>query len=54
MNDYFQEGLARAQLTARLGEAHSRRRGRQVLAARRLAHRAEHAAHRARLALARL
>ena len=54
MNDYLQEGVARAQLSRRLDEAESRRRGRQVLAARRLARRAEQAAHRARLALARL
>jgi hypothetical protein len=47
------EELARAQLSARLGEAQSLRRGRQVVAARRLSRRAERAALQARLVLAR-
>ncbi len=47
------EELARAQMSARLGEAHSRRRGHQLALARRLSRRAEEAAQQARLALAR-
>jgi hypothetical protein len=47
------EDLARAQMAARLGEAHELRRGRQTLLARRLSRRAERAALQARLALAR-
>ncbi len=47
------EDLARAQMSARLGEAQSRRRGHQVLVARRLSRRAERAALQARLVLAR-
>jgi hypothetical protein len=47
------EELARAQMSARLGEAQELRRGHQVAVARRLSRRAERAAHRARLALAR-
>ncbi len=47
------EELARAQMSARLGEAQSRRRGRQVVVARRLSRRAERAALQARLVLAR-
>ena len=47
------EDLARAQLAARLGEAHDMRRGRQLARARRLSRRAERAALQARLALAR-
>jgi len=47
------EELARAQMSARLGEAQSRRRGHQVLVARRLSRRAERAALQARLVLAR-
>jgi hypothetical protein len=47
------EDLARAQMSARLGEAHERRRGRQLVMARRLSRKAERAAAQARLALAR-
>jgi hypothetical protein len=47
------EELARAHMSARLGEAQSRRRGHQVLVARRLSRRAERAALQARLVLAR-
>jgi hypothetical protein len=47
------EDLARAQMSARLGEARELRRGHQLLKARRLTRRAERAAHQARLALAR-
>ncbi len=45
--------LARAQMTARLGEARTRRRGHQLALARRLSRRAERAAAQARLAIAR-
>jgi hypothetical protein len=47
------EDLARAQMSARLGEAHAQRRGHQLAMARRLSRRAERAAQQARLALAR-
>ena len=47
------EELARAQMAARLGEAQTQRRGRNVVAARRLSRRAERAALQARLVLAR-
>jgi hypothetical protein len=47
------EALARAQMTARLGEAHQLRRGHQLVMARRLSRRAEQAAQRAHLVLAR-
>ena len=47
------EDLARAQMAARLGEAHDMRRGHQLALARRLSRRAERAAHEARLAIAR-
>jgi hypothetical protein len=47
------EDLARAQMSARLGEAQELRRGHQLAAARRLSRRAERAAAQARLALAR-
>ena len=47
------EDLARAQMSARLGEAQSMRRGHQLAMARRLSRRAERAAHEARLAIAR-
>jgi hypothetical protein len=47
------EDLARAQMSARLGEAHQRRRGHQLTVARRLSRRAEQAAQQARLAIAR-
>ena len=48
------EILARAQQSARLGEAQSMRRGHQMVAARRLSRKAEKAAQQARLALARV
>jgi hypothetical protein len=47
------EDLARAQMHARLGEAHELRRGHQMAMHRRLSRRAERAAQQARLALAR-
>ena len=53
MNNLLNEDLARAQMSARLGEAQELRRGRQQAAARRLSRKAEQAAQQARLALAR-
>jgi hypothetical protein len=47
------EDLARAQMSARLGEARELRRGHQMAMHRRLSRRAERAAQQARLALAR-
>ena len=47
------ENLARAQMSARLGEAQQLRRGHQLARARRLSRKAEEAAQQARLALAR-
>ena len=47
------EDLARAQMAARLGEAHAQQRGHRLTMARRLSRRAERAAQEARLALAR-
>jgi hypothetical protein len=47
------EALARAQMTARLGEAQQLRRGHQLVMARRLSRKAEQAAQQARLVLAR-
>lgn len=47
------EELARAQMTARLGEAHQLRRGHHLALARRMSRKAEQAAQQARLALAR-
>jgi hypothetical protein len=47
------EELARAQMTARLGEAHELRRGHHMVMARRMSRKAEQAAQQARLALAR-
>jgi hypothetical protein len=47
------EDLARAQMSARLGEAHELRRGHQLAMHRRLSRKAERAARQARLALAR-
>lgn len=47
------EELARAQMTARLGEAHELRRGHRLVMARRMSRKAEQAAQQARLALAR-
>ena len=49
----MQENLARAQMSARLGEAQQMRRGHQVARARRMSRKAEQAAQQARLALAR-
>jgi hypothetical protein len=48
------EALARAQMTARLGEAQQLRRGHQLTMARRLGKKAEQAAQQATLALARV
>jgi hypothetical protein len=47
------EALARAQMSARLGEAQQLRRGHELVMARRLSRKAEQAAQQARLALAR-
>ena len=47
------EELARAQMSARLGEAQSLRRGHHLAMARRMSRKAEQAAQQARLALAR-
>ena len=47
------ENLARAQMSARLGEAQQLRRSHQLIRARRLSRKAEQAAQQARLALAR-
>jgi hypothetical protein len=47
------EELARAQMSARLGEAQELRRGHQLAIARRMSRKAEQAAQQARLALAR-
>ena len=47
------ENLARAQMSARLGEAQQLGRGHQLARARRLSRKAEEAAQQARLALAR-
>jgi hypothetical protein len=47
------EDLARAQMSARLGEAQQLRRGHQLALARRMSRKAEVAAQQARLALAR-
>ena len=48
------EDLARAQMSQRLAEAHSQRRGQRIATARRLSRRAERAGQAARLAAARL
>ncbi len=48
------EDLARAQMSARLGEAQEMRRGHHVQVARRMSRKAEVAARQARLALARV
>jgi len=48
------EDLARAQMSARLGEARQRRRGHQMAQVRRLGRKAENAALQARLAVARV
>ncbi len=52
MNTMY-EDLARAQMSARLGEAQQLRRGHQLARARRMSRKAEAAAQQARLALAR-
>ena len=46
------EDLARAHMTARLGEAQQMRLGHQIARAQRVSRKAEQAAHQARLALA--
>lgn len=51
--ELMNENLARAQMSARLGEAHELRRGHQLARAKRLGRKAEVAAQQARLALAR-
>ena len=48
------EDLARAQMSARLGEAQQHRRGHQMAQVRRLGRKAEQAALQARLAVARV
>jgi hypothetical protein len=50
---FMQEDLARAHMSARLGEAQQLRAGDNLVRARRLSRKAERAAQRARLALAR-
>jgi hypothetical protein len=52
--ELMQEDLARAQMSARLGEAQQRRRGHQMAQVRRLGRKAEQAALQARLAVARV
>ncbi|CAM3251254.1 hypothetical protein NODU109028_06915 [Nocardioides dubius] len=52
--ELMHEELARAQMSARLGEAQRRRDVREATLARRMSRRAEQAAQQARLALARL
>ena len=53
MNHLMHENLARAQMSARLGEAQQQRRGHQMAHLRRVSRKAEQAAQQARLALAR-
>ena len=55
MNDMnlIHEDLARAQMSARLGEAQQLQLGRRLARARRLSRKAEQAAQQARMALAR-
>ena len=52
--ELMHEELARAQMSARLGEAQQRRRGHQMAQVRRLGRKAEQAALQARLAVARV
>jgi len=52
--ELMHEELARAQMSARLGEAQQRKLAREATLARRMSRRAEQAARQARLALARL
>ena len=47
--DRMTQNLARAQMTARLGEAQQLQRGRRLVAARRLSRKAENAAQQAAL-----
>jgi hypothetical protein len=54
MNPHFHSAFARAQMSARLGEARTLRRGHHVVALRRLARRAARAEQQASLAMARL
>ena len=54
INNLMNEDLARAHISARLGQAQQLRRGRRHEAARRLSRRAEQAARQASLALARV
>jgi hypothetical protein len=54
MSNLLSEDMARAHMYARLQQAESYRRGRQLAAARRLSRKAERAAAQARLALARV
>jgi hypothetical protein len=54
MTMHFHSDFAQAQMSARLGEAQALRRGRNVVASRRLARRAARAEHQAHLANARL
>jgi hypothetical protein len=51
--ELMHENLARAQMSARLGEAQQMRRGHEMAKHRRLSRKAEKAAQQARLALAR-
>ena len=53
MYNMLNEDMARAQMTARLGEAQQLREATRVARARRLSRKAERAAQQARLALAR-
>ncbi len=53
MDNQLSEDLARAHISARLGEAQELRRGRRIVRARRMARRSERAALQARLVLAR-
>ena len=53
MSNLMHENLARAQMSARLGEAQQLRRGHQMAHLRRVSRKAEQAAQQARLALAR-
>jgi hypothetical protein len=54
MSFLIHEEMARAQMAARLGEAHELRRAHHAARARRLGRKAEKAAQQARLALARV
>jgi hypothetical protein len=54
MSNYLHQEFARAHVSARLGEAQSLRRGRNVVALRRLSRRAARAQQQAAVALARV